>query len=116
MQVEFGRQTNGEFEIAETKEWLVTNGLGGYGSGTIAGSLSRGYHGLLVAAVNPPLDRRLLMVKLEETIDYQESNFPLTSNRWTSGNISPEGFKNLAKFSLLGSVPCWQYSFSDVIL
>lgn len=115
-QVQFGRPVTGEFETAETKEWLITNGTGGYGSGTIAGSLSRGYHGLLVSAVNAPVDRRLLLVKLEESVQYRSAIYNLTSNRWASGDISPDGFKNLVSFSLLGSVPCWQYSFSDVIL
>lgn len=54
MSVGFGREILGDLQVAETREWLITNGIGGYGSGTVAGSITRGYHGLLVAALRPP--------------------------------------------------------------
>ena len=50
------------------KEWIITNGLGGYASSTILGLNTRKYHGLLVAAFNPPVNRWLLLSKLDETI------------------------------------------------
>ena len=53
----FGPEICGDFSQAESREWLVTNGIGGYASGTIAGGMSRKYHGLLIAALRPP--RRL---------------------------------------------------------
>ena len=62
----FGRDICGDYESATTREWLVTNGIGGYASGTISGALTRRYHGLLVAALKPPLDRKLLLTKLDE--------------------------------------------------
>ena len=52
--MEFGREIYGNLEAAESREWLVTNGIGGYASGTMAGGITRRYHGLLIAALQPP--------------------------------------------------------------
>ena len=60
---------------ALTKEWLVTNGLGGYSSSTILGLNTRKYHGLLIAAFNPPVNRWVLLTKLQETIQIKEKSF-----------------------------------------
>jgi len=54
-EIQFGREICGDLTAAESREWLVTNGIGGYASGTIAGSQTRRYHGLLVAALRPPV-------------------------------------------------------------
>src|SRR4030065_507480 len=70
MFIEFGREICGELSTAETREWLVTNGIGGFASGTVAGLLTRRYHGLLIAALKPPLGRTLLVTKLDETVQY----------------------------------------------
>lgn len=61
----FGRESLAQ---AENREWLVTNGIGGYGAGTIAGTLTRRYHGLLIAALKPPLQRTLLVTQVQETV------------------------------------------------
>ncbi len=66
MCIEFGREICGILASAESREWLVTNGIGGYASGTVAGLLTRRYHGLLMAALKPPLGRTLLLAKLDE--------------------------------------------------
>ena len=57
--------------VLAEKEWLVTNGLGGYASGTVAGSQTRRYHGLLVAAMSPPVRRMVLLSRVEETVFYE---------------------------------------------
>ena len=75
--IRFGREVAGDLEVAEQREWLVTNGIGGYGSGTVAGTITRGYHGLLVASLRPPVDRRLMLVKLDETLTYRGEAFDL---------------------------------------
>jgi glycogen debranching enzyme len=62
MSLRFGRAICGDLPAAESREWLVTNGIGGYASGTVAGLLTRRYHGLLVAALQPPLGRTVLVV------------------------------------------------------
>lgn len=116
MDVHFGREITGNLAIAEKKEWLITNGIGGYGSGTVAGSLTRGYHGLLVAALRPPIDRRILLVKLEETLTYRGQSFALTTNRWKSGAVAPAGYLQLQRFELQGAAPCWYYACSDALI
>src|SRR5690348_3566297 len=58
--IEFGSEICGFLEIAEQREWLVTNGIGGYSSGTVGGNLTRRYHGILVAALQPPVGRTQL--------------------------------------------------------
>jgi glycogen debranching enzyme len=67
-QMEFGREICCSLANAESREWLVTNGMGGFASGTVAGLPTRRYHGLLVAALKPPLGRTLLVTKIEETV------------------------------------------------
>lgn len=114
--VQFGSDVTGDLATAEKKEWLITNGLGGYGSGTIAGSMTRGYHGLLMAAVTPPTDRRLMSVKLEESVRYQNKTYELTSNRWNGGAVSPKGYENIFQFALEGSVPTWTYKLGEAVL
>jgi len=66
----WGRKICGNLATAESREWLCTNGIGGFASGTVSGLLTRRYHGLLVAALKPPLGRTLLVAKLDETVEY----------------------------------------------
>ena len=116
MDIQFGREICGNLPIAEQREWLVTNGIGGYACGTIAGLLSRHYHGLLVAALKPPLGRTLLFTKLDETINYGSHVFELHTNRWTDGGISPQGYRHIERFHLEGSIPVWTFACADVLL
>src|SRR5437899_10229433 len=90
--LEFGRETCGSLEIAEQREWLVTNGIGGFASGTISGNLTRRYHGLLFAALNPPMGRTQMVAKLDEVASYDDADYPLATNRWTSGAVEPKVF------------------------
>jgi predicted glycogen debranching enzyme len=116
MDIEFGREICGTLTTAESREWLVTNGIGGYASGTVAGLLTRRYHGLLIAALNPPLGRTLLVTKLDETVHYNEQSYLLFTNRWAGGTVSPVGYYHIEQFFLDGAVPVWQFGFSDVQL
>src|SRR5262250_1259038 len=75
--VHFGREVCGTLEVAEQREWLVTNGIGGFASGTVAGNATRRYHGLLVAALQPPVGRVQLVAQLEETARYGEKSYAL---------------------------------------
>ena len=115
-EVQFGREICGELEIAETREWLVTNGLGGYASGTVAGTTTRRYHGLLVAALQPPVKRTVLVNGLDETVRYAGNNFSLGTNRWKSGFVSPKGYLLLESFHLEGSKPVWGFALDDALL
>jgi hypothetical protein len=87
--LDLGRGVCGDLAVAERREWLVTNGIGGYAAGTIAGVLTHRYHGLLIAALAPPLGRTLLLTKLDETATYAVHDYPLGANRWASGVVDP---------------------------
>jgi len=114
--IDFGREICGSLEIAEQREWLVTNGIGGYASGTISGNLTRRYHGLLLAALNPPVGRTQLVAKLDETAGYEGSVYPLATNRWASGAVEPKGYLHIESFRLEGATPAWRFAFADTLL
>lgn len=116
MTIHFGREICGNRAIAESREWLVTNGIGGYASGTIAGVLTRRYHGLLVAALKPPLGRTLLLTQLDEMVCYNQKYYPLYTNRWSDGAIAPQGYQEIESFWLEGTVPTWKFACADALL
>lgn len=113
---DFGRDVCNHLQAAAGREWLVTNGIGGFASGTVAGLLTRRYHGLLVAALNPPLGRTLLLAKLDETAVYDGQAFPLFANRWAGGAVDPAGFHHLERFHLEGATPVWTFACADALL
>jgi len=92
-----------------SREWLVTNGLGGYAMGTVAGVNTRRYHGLLVAAMAPPAERTVLVAKVDETIQVERRRFELGTNEYQGGTLVPQGYQWLAGFSLSGTLPTWTY-------
>jgi 4-alpha-glucanotransferase len=108
--IRFGRAICGDLEQAERREWWLANGLGGYASGTIAGSLIRRYHGLLVAPVEPPLGRRLVWAKADAELVDGEQSWPLFTNRWSGGAISPAGHAHIESFELDGTIPVWTFA------
>jgi predicted glycogen debranching enzyme len=114
--IAFGRDVCGDLASAEGREWLVTNGIGGYASGTLAGSLTRKYHGLLIAALQPPLGRTLLLTKFDETVTYGGQTYPLFANRWAGGVVEPAGYRHLERFHLEGTTPVWTYACADALL
>lgn len=116
MSINFGRDICGNLDQAEAREWLVTNGIGGYASGTVALLLTRRYHGLLVAALKPPLGRTVLLAKLEETAQYDGRSCPFGSNRWSGGVVGPEGYLHIESFHLEGTTPVWRFACADAIL
>ena len=115
-EIQFGREICGDLAAAESREWLVTNGIGGYASGTVAGSLTRRYHGLLIAALQPPVGRTQLVATIDEVVHYSGSDFSLVTHRWSSGAIDPKGFLNLESFHLEGTKPVWTYALADALL
>jgi predicted glycogen debranching enzyme len=86
-------------EIAGRREWLETNGIGGFASSTITGLNTRRYHGLLVAATKPPVGRMVLLSKMEETLVIDGRRFDLSSNRYP-GVVYPQGYLYLKEFRL----------------
>jgi predicted glycogen debranching enzyme len=97
--IQFERETWSDLETALRREWLETNGLGGFASSTIVGLNTRRYHGLLVAAAKPPVGRLVLLSKLEETLWIDGKRFDLSANRYP-GVIHPQGFHYLKQFRL----------------
>jgi predicted glycogen debranching enzyme len=114
--VKFGREVCGNFEAAEAREWLVTNGIGGFASGTIAGNMTRRYHGLLMAALQPPVGRTHLVAGLDEIVRYAGKEYPLATHFWASGAIDPKGFLSIESFRLEGMTPVWTYALAGALL
>ncbi len=96
--LELGRDAPSLLERAIDHEWIVTNGLGGYSSSTALGINTRKYHGLLVASFNPPVDRRVVLSKLDEQFLIGHKVFDIAANEFTSG-MQPQGYKYLRSFS-----------------
>src|SRR5882724_4073971 len=86
-----------DFEKARSLEWLETNGLGGWASSTVSGAHSRRYHGLLVAALHPPVGRMVVVSKLDETIVVGKNRIEMSSNQYP-GTVHPKGYEHLTRF------------------
>jgi len=110
--IQFERETWSDLEAALRREWLETNGLGGFASSTIVGLNTRRYHGLLVAATKPPAGRLVLLSKLEETLWIDGRRFDLSANRYP-GVIHPQGFHYLKQFRL-DPFPVFTYEVEDI--
>jgi predicted glycogen debranching enzyme len=80
-----------DLDVALSREWLETNGIGGFSSSTIVGLNTRRYHGLLTAATKPPVGRLVLLSKLEETLVIDGRRYDLSANQYP-GVIHPQGF------------------------
>lgn len=116
MVVDIGREICGDLAAAGSREWLCTNGIGGFASGTVAGLLTRRYHGLLVAALQPPLGRTVLVAKLDEDVEYDGLHCSLATNRWADGTVDPAGHNLIERFRLEGTAPVWHYACADALL
>jgi len=114
--IDFGPEICHDLEAAEQREWLVTNGVGGFACGTIAGTLTRRYHGLLVAALKPPLGRTLLVTKIDDIAEYGGQSYELGTNRWRDGAVAPRGHQLIQRFRLEGTTPVWTFACGDALL
>lgn len=113
---QLSRASSNNLSVSETREWLVTNGTGSFAAGTVAGVLSRRYHGLLLVALHPPLGRTLLVTKFDDTATYNQHTYPLYANRWGTYVVNPAGYLNLNSFHLEGTTPVWTYACADALL
>lgn len=114
--IRFGREICCDLEQAERREWWLSNGLGAYAAGNIAGSLTRRYHGLLVTPLDGALDRHLLLSKADATLEVDGQMYPLNCNRWLPGTVSPKGYTHIESFRLDGQLPVWTYAVAGVRL
>ena len=112
--IAFTQEALSRFGEAIQKEWLVTNGLGGYASSTVLGINTRKYHGLLVAALNPPGDRTVCLSKLDEDVFLGNDVYRLGANEFIN-IIYPQGFKFLTGFSV-SPFPTYSYVFGGLEL
>ena len=112
--IKFNKDALKDFDIASGKEWIQTNGLGGWASSTIVGSNTRRYHGLLVAATTPPVRRMVILSKLEESLLIEKHKYDLSCNQYQD-IIHPEGYQYLEKFRL-DPFPIFTYKVQDVVL
>jgi predicted glycogen debranching enzyme len=110
----FGKNDWHTFEQGAQKEWLVTNGIGGYASGTIINANTRKYHSLLTAALNPPGWRIVLLSKLDERFTVDDCTYNLAANEHISG-FSELGFVHLQQVAI-NPIPTFTYSFGDIFL
>ncbi len=112
MTINFGVEVCRDLGASARREWLETNGLGGFASATISGMNTRRYHGLLVAAIRPPTERFVLLSKLEETLVFEGERFELSTNQYPQ-TVHPQGYQLQANFRL-APFPVFSFRVRDV--
>src|SRR4051794_21234591 len=111
-----------QFETSIAAEWLCTNGLGGFASGTVAGANTRKYHGLLVVAAKPPVQRYVVLSRVEErviigsggTAGSSAAAYELSTNEF-GDVIHPQGYQQLLSFEL-GHGPVWRFQAGEAVI
>lgn len=115
--VHLGRDICGRLELAEQYEWWLANGKGGYAGGTVAGTLTRRYHGLLIApSLQDSMQRHLLFAKADAELLDGDRVTPLHTNRWGSGAVEPRGHLAIESFQLDGRMPVWRYNLNGLLI
>ena len=114
--LQVGRDVCSDLNAGLDREWLVTNGIGGYASGSIVGATTRSYHGLLVAALHPPVERTVMVTKVDEEVVFPDGrSFLLGVNEYQGGAIDPRGNVHLESVSLEGDIVCFRYRLTDAL-
>ena len=104
-------------EILLNREWIVTNGLGGYASGTISGAITRRYHGLLIAALPAPLGRMVMWSHVSEFLRFSDTDVvSLGAEERAGGQLDLHGADWLREFRLEDGLPVWTYHVRDLVL
>jgi predicted glycogen debranching enzyme len=111
-----GREICGDLAASLRREWLVTNGLGGYVSSTLAGVNTRRYHGLLVAALNPPVERTVLVGGMIEWATHAGQRYALSTHEYKDGFIDQNGYRNIESFMLEDALPIWIFALGGALL
>jgi predicted glycogen debranching enzyme len=101
-------------EALLSREWLDTNGLGGFACGTVSGAHTRRYHGLLTAALNPPVGRMVLLSKMEASLLDGAESIPLSTNLY-EGAVHPQGYRHLKHFDA-SLFPAWTFEAAGRVL
>ncbi len=112
--IRLDRDKCGDLNSAQDLEWLETNGLGGFASSTITGLNTRRYHGLLIAATQPPVGRLTMLSKLEETIVTGGRRYEVSTNQYP-GTVYPRGYEFLVEFRL-DPFPIFVFAIDDLVI
>jgi predicted glycogen debranching enzyme len=115
-EIRFGREVTGDLDQASAREWLVTDGVGGYAMGTVGGLRTRRYHGLLVVATTPPIGRMVGLVGLDPVLVLGDRRIRLATHEWADGTIAPAGHLHLQSFTMRDGVPVWRWAVGDIVL
>jgi predicted glycogen debranching enzyme len=112
--IAFGCQTTGTLDEAASREWLLTDGLGGYAMGTVAGLRTRRYHGLLCVARGQ--SRMMGLAALDAVVVVGDRRVPLGTDEWVGGTVSPAGHTLLESFAFGGRVARWRWNLGSVVV
>jgi predicted glycogen debranching enzyme len=113
----FGTQTCGDLHLGAQREWLVTDGLGGFAMGTVSGLRTRRYHGLLVVAGEVPARRMLGLAALDLAVTQPSGALVrLGVHEWASGAVEPQGYALMESFELRDGVPVWRWRVGSVVV
>ncbi|MHB9030397.1 MAG: amylo-alpha-1,6-glucosidase [Candidatus Latescibacterota bacterium] len=111
----WSRQNNADIEPLLIREWLITNGLGGYASGTVSGVITRRYHGILVAAMPAPLGRMMMLNYLSEQIRFPDGRtVSIGGEEAGQGYLSLPVVEYLAEFRLENGLPVWIFDIDGM--
>src|SRR6266404_448046 len=104
-------------EVLLNREWLVTDGLGGYASGTVSGAITRKYHGILVAALPAPLGRVVMWNHVSESLRFENDHIvSLGAEERAGGQLDLKGAECLSEFRLEDGMPVWSYHVRVLII
>lgn len=107
---------NSDPQYLYQREWLLTNGLGGYSSGTLLGVATRRYHGLFVPNLSAPKGRHVLISRYDEEVQHQERQVLLGGGDTAQGEYSGDGHRYLMQFTLEDHIATWIYDFGGTVL
>ncbi|HTU59812.1 MAG TPA: amylo-alpha-1,6-glucosidase, partial [Polyangiales bacterium] len=110
------RRETGDQAALLSREWLVTNGLGGYASGTLVGAPTRRYHGFLVAALPPPLGRSVMLDQVSEKLLFPDGSTVDLSGYESGEQLELHAAKYLKEFRLEQGLPCWTFELGSYVL
>jgi predicted glycogen debranching enzyme len=116
VRISAGPQLLGDIDEGSRREWLVTDGLGGFAMGTANGLATRRYHGLLVVATDPPRGRHMGLFSLDPTLVVGDRRIELATHEWAGGAVAPNGHRWLAEFEVDRGVPRWRWQVGDVVV
>jgi predicted glycogen debranching enzyme len=113
----FGPQTCGSLDASAIREWLVTDGLGGYAMGTACGLRTRRYHGLLVVRGHVPGQRHVALAAVDLMLSLESgAQVRLSTHEWASGLVEPRGYEWLESFEVRDGLPCWRWRVGEIVI